>query len=131
MIRIKSTSRFERRKVRRRVAEGSIRSLGHAGAALRLTARRSIRRSSKASRPGRPPHTRRGQLKRALRYAVEKSHERVLIGPTYTVVGRSAAAHEFGGRYKRQVYPKRPLMGPALEKIRSRLPRMWANSVKA
>ena len=116
--------------MRRRAAEGSIRSLEHAGAALRLTARRSIRRSRKASPPGQPPHTRRGQLKRALRYAVEKERERVLIGPTYTVVGRSAAAHEFGGRYKRQVYPKRPLMGPALMKMKDRLPRMWAGSIK-
>jgi hypothetical protein len=131
MIRMRATSRFEERGMRRRAAEGSIRSLEHAGAALRLTARRSIRRSRKASPPGQPPHTRRGQLKRAVRYVVEKERGRVLIGPAYTVVGRSAAAHEFGGRYKRQVYPKRPLMGPALLKIRSRLPRMWADSIKA
>ena len=131
MIRMKATSRFEARGLRRRVSEGSIRSLEHAGAALRLTARRSIRRAAKASPPGQPPHTRRGQLKRAVRYVVEKERERVLIGPAYSVVGRSAAAHEFGGRYKRQTYPKRPLMGPALMKIKSQLPRMWANSVKA
>ena len=130
MIRTKAFSRFDRRKVRRRAAEGSIRSLGHAGAALRLTARRSIRRSRRTSRPGQPPHTRRGQLKRALRYAVEKERERVLIGPTYSVVGRSARAHEFGGRYRRETYPKRPFMGPALMKIRSRLPRMWADSIR-
>ena len=130
MIRMKATSRFDRKKVRRRAAEGSFRSLGHAGAALRLTARRSIRRSGMPSRPGQPPHTRRGQLKRALRYAVDKSRERVLIGPAYTVVGRSAAAHEFGGRYRRDTYAKRPFMGPALMKIRSRLPRMWADSIR-
>lgn len=27
-------------------------------------------------------------------------------------------------------YPKRPFMGPALERMRSRLPKFWANSVK-
>ncbi len=131
MIRMKAAGRLEARKLKRRASEGSIRSLGHAGAALRLTARRSIRRSGRPSAPGRPPHTRRGQLKRSLRYAVEKNRERVLIGPTYTVVGRSARAHEFGGRYRRETYPKRPFMGPALMKIRSRLPRMWADSIRA
>ena len=131
MIRMKASSRFDQRKLRRQAAQGSIRSLGHAGAALRLTARRSIRRSDRPARPGQPPHTRRGQLKRALRYAVEKERERVLIGPTYTVVGRSASAHEFGGRYRSETYPKRPFMGPALMAIRSRLPRMWADSIRA
>jgi len=29
-----------------------------------------------------------------------------------------------------QQYPERPLMGPALMKIKDRLPRMWAGSIK-
>ena len=62
---------------------------------------------------------------------MEKERERVLIGPAYTVVGRSASAHESGGRYRRETYPKRPFMGPALMAIRSRLPRMWADSIRA
>lgn len=130
MLLMKSKSTFDHRKVERAMRDKSIRSLGHAGAAIRLTARRSIRRSKNASRPGQPPHTRFGQLKRSLRYSVENARQRVLIGPTYSVVGRSATAHEYGGRYRGQRYPKRPLMGPALMKIKDRLPRMWAGSIK-
>jgi hypothetical protein len=121
---------FDRRKVERVMREKSIRSLNHAGAAIRLTARRSIRRSKKVSLPGQPPNTRFGQLKRSLRYSVDKVHQRVLIGPTYSGVGRSMTAHEFGGYYRGGRYPRRPLMGPALMKIKERLPKMWAASIK-
>jgi hypothetical protein len=130
MIRARAKTTFNRRLIEKRFKDKSIRSLGHAGAAIRLTARRSIRRSKNPSRAGKPPHTRFGQLKRSLRYSVEKVRQRVLIGPTYGIVGRSATAHEFGGRYRGQRYPKRPLMGPALMKIKDRLPRMWAGSIK-
>ena len=48
----------------------------------------------------------------------------------HRIVGQSARAHEFGGRYKRQRYPKRPFMGPALTKTKDRLPKHWAGSIK-
>ena len=54
----------------------------------------------------------------------------VVIGPDVEVAGTSAKAHEFGGRYKREQYDKRPFMGPALDKTKKRLPAMWAGSVK-
>ncbi len=130
MISMRSRSEFYSQRVRDAAKKGSFKSLNHAGAAIRITARRSIRRSKKPSREGTPPHTKKGQLKRSLRYAVEKQKERVLIGPTYTVVGRSGMAHEFGGKYRRQSYPKRSFMGPALKKVENRLPKLWANSVK-
>jgi phage gpG-like protein len=129
MIKFKVRWNFHPKRVKNAAKRATYRNLGHAGAVIRLTARRSIRRSKKPSKPGKPPHTRKGQLKRSLRYAVEKRKERLLIGPVYTVVGRSAMAHEFGGKYKKQKYPKRPLMGPALEKNKSKLPRLWANSI--
>ena len=130
MIAMRARTQLDRRGLQRRAQSGSITSLGHAGAALRLVARHSIRRSARAAMPGAPPHTRRGQLKRALRFAVEPAAQRVFIGPTHPLVGRSAVAHEFGGRYRGQRYPARPLMGPALSSLRHRLPRFWANSVK-
>jgi hypothetical protein len=108
----------------------NIESLGHAGGAVRLAARRSIRRSPKSSLPGTPPHTRRGQLRRAILYAVERHQQRVVIGPAYDIVGRSPMAHEFGGRFRHERYDRRPFMGPALEKIKDRLPRMWGTSVR-
>jgi hypothetical protein len=122
--------RFDSKKIRNRAKAGNIQSLGHAAAAIRLTARRSIQKSPNASTPGTPPHTRRGQLKNAILYAVEKDKETAVIGPDVSKVGKSGMAHEFGGRYRKENYPKRSFMGPALEKIRPRLSRMWQASVK-
>jgi hypothetical protein len=131
MIAAKVKTKDETRKVRAKAQQGNFKSLGHAGAALRLTAKRSIRRRKKASPEGQPPSTRRGQLRGAILYAVEKERGLVVIGPDQSKVGTSGAAHEHGGRYKRQQYPKRPFMGPALEKTKDRLPKLWAGSVKA
>ncbi len=131
MIVVKVRTKNSFRKLRAKAKQGSISSLGHAGAAIRLAARRSIRKSNAASAEGKPPNTRKGQIRRAIMYAVDKDQGLVIIGPQYQVVGRSARAHEFGGRYRRQKYPKRPFMGPALQKIQPRLPRMWAGSIRA
>ncbi|MCC7085614.1 MAG: hypothetical protein IT427_11485 [Pirellulales bacterium] len=123
--------RDESKRVLVKAKQGTLKSLGHAGATIRLTARRSIRRSKTAAPAGQPPRTRRGQLRGAIVYAVEVREQRVVIGPEVSKVGKSGSAHERGGRYKRQHYPKRPFMGPALEKIQDRLPALWAGSVKS
>ena len=130
MVAMKVKTRSEMLKVLRNARRANIESLGHAGAAIRLAARHSIRRSAGPSAPGSPPHTRRGQLKRAILYAVEKASQSVVIGPAYGLIGLSATAHEFGGRYKHERYPQRPFMGPALEQTKDRLPRQWAGSVR-
>ena len=130
MIALKVQTRMDVQKVLRKAKRANIESLGHAGATIRLTARRSIRRSPKASAVGTPPHTRRGLLRKAIIYAVDKYRQMVVIGPAYGMVGRSATAHEFGGRYRRQYYKKRRFMGPALEKTKNRLPRHWAASIR-
>ena len=130
MISMKAKVRFDARKVQAKARRGNIESLGHAGGAVRLAARRSIRKGEKASTPGTPPHTRKGRLRGAILYSVERQQERVVIGPRYTVAGPSGMAHEFGGRFRGARYDKRPFMGPALEKVRDRLPRMWAGSVR-
>ena len=131
MFAAKVKTKDETRKVRAKAQQGNFKSLGHAGAAIRLTAKRSIRRRKKASPEGQPPSTRKGQLRGAIRYEVEKQKDLVVIGPEHSKVGTSASAHEHGGRYKRQRYPKRPFMGPALNKTKDRLPKLWAGSVKA
>lgn len=130
MIGAKARTKFDGKKVRRATMAGSIKSLGHAGAAIRLVARRSIKKSPTASPPGAPPHTRRGRIRNAIKYAVSANKQSVVIGPDVEVAGTSAKAHEFGGRYKQEQYDKRPFMGPALEKTKARLPAMWAGSVK-
>lgn len=117
----------------RKLRSQNLDSLAHAGAAIRLTARRSIKKGGKKrgpGPPGQPPRTRRGRLKKSILYAVERDRQRVTIGPDYMQMGTSAAAHEHGGKYKKERFPKRPFMGPALEKIAPRLPRHWARSVR-
>ena len=131
MIAMQAQTRDNTKQVLAKAKKGSIKSLGHAGATIRLTAKRSIRRRKKPSTEGQPPSTRKGQLRGAILYAVEKQKDLVVIGPERSKVGTSASAHEHGGRYKRQRYPKRPFMGPALETTKERLPRKWVGSVKA
>ncbi len=72
----------------------NIESLGHAGAAIWLTANRSIRKREGPSTPGKPPHTRRGQLRSAILYAVERQRESVVIGPEGLAAAQDALMEE-------------------------------------
>jgi hypothetical protein len=130
MISAKAKTKMDTGKVVKAARAGSITSLGHAGAALRLQARHSIKKAKKASQAGSPPNTRKGRLRNAIMFAVSKSPPWGVIGPDVDVAGTSGQAHEFGGRYKKEHYDKRAFMGPALEKVRPRLPAFWAGSVK-
>jgi hypothetical protein len=130
MFGLKCRSRFDAKKVRKKADAGTFKSLNHAAAAIRLTARRSIRRSPKESTAGTPPHTRRGLLKRALLYNVDKSKMRAVIGPAYSIAGRSGSAHEFGGKYYGREYPARSYMGPALKVNKRRISNFWSSSIK-
>lgn len=174
--------------VKRAVKRANIQSLSHAGGAIRLTAVRSIRRRKKPSKPGTPPHSPTGKLRRAIRYAVDHVREEVVIGPVSETARTIWHLHEFGGvttrklkqlptvnyqigdygpvrvdRYGRvfrtrlrsaeQVahavkvaaeanairqtlgrepvkYPKRPFMGPALQRIKPTLTNLWSDSVR-
>lgn len=127
---VKVQTRLDKAKVKRAASTATITNLSHAGALIRKIARNSIRRGKKESPPGTPPHTRKGQLKRAILFAVERSRGAVVIGPSAEIVGEAGKAHEFGGRFRKEVFPRRPFMGPALAKAREKLPRLWASSVK-
>jgi hypothetical protein len=130
MIAATAKTSLDAKKVRDAAKKGSITSLGHAGAAIRLQARHSIRKGKKPSPAGTPPHTRKGRLRNAIKYAVTPGKQSVVIGPDYVVAADSGMAHEFGGKFRHERYPKRPFMGPALEKVKDRLPSFWAGSVK-
>jgi hypothetical protein len=130
MVKAKAKTKFDAKKVVKAAQRASITSLGHTGAAIRLAARRSIRKSDAPSAPGTPPHTRKGRIRNAIKYAVVAAAQSVVIGPDHAVAADSGAAHEFGGPFRQEQYQKRPFMGPALEKVKARLPRMWAGSVK-
>ena len=121
---------FDEEKVLNAVKSGNVKALRSAGAYVRKSARNAVSRSSKASSPGMPPHTRRGLLKRSILFGVEKQRQSVVIGPAKSLIGVSMTAHEFGGMYRRRKYPRRPLMGPTLLKTAPALSTRWADSVK-
>lgn len=102
------------------------RNVGHAAATVRKEAIDSIEPAEGPSEPGTPPHThtsgvtrkgklRRGDLQRAIVFAQIPEENAAIVGPRFSVVGESGAAHEFGGEYLGQDYPERPFMGPTLE----------------
>lgn len=133
--------------VLRAIDKAAYRNFAHAAASIRKAARDSIvkapkegRRGAKrrrgrvirrathvASLPGQPPHTSRGQIKRAIVYQADK--QGAVIGPRRSVLGTAGAAHEHGGAYKGAVYPARPFMLPALESNLQRLASGWAGAL--
>ena len=112
-----------------RIARAGRDILRRAGAYVRRVAQRKVVTSPKPSTPGQPPHSRKGLLKRAILFASDGERS-VLVGPGFNLVGESASAHEFGGKYRRERYPKRPLMGPALKESAPRLAKLWRDAVK-
>ena len=113
-----------------RAAKASVDVLRRMGAYIRRAAQSKVRQSRHPSQPGEPPHTRRGALKRGILFGVDRRTNSVVVGPSIRFVGTSMQAHEFGGGYKRERYPKRPLMGPSLRESAPHLAKMWENAVK-
>lgn len=98
-----------------RARAGSLHAVGYLVSTI---AKGKIQRSRKAAPAGSPVTTRRGLMRRAIRYQVAEDKRSVVIGPVASMVGTAGQAHEFGGRYKGERYPQRPFMGPALEEAR-------------
>jgi len=126
---MKARTKFDHQKLRRNAKQGNIRSLGHAAAAIRVTAKRSIRKRKGPAPQGSPPHTHTRRLPSAILYRVDKTRQAALIGPSARIVGVAGAEHEHGGRWRKERFPRRPFMFPALAKTAPRLPTHWAGSV--
>ena len=132
MIRFRAHAWLDYRRLQTALARAEKRGVARVAAAIRLTAVRSIRASRVASAPGRPPHTRYGRLRRAILYALleEDGYPGAIIGPSFDLFGLAGKAHEFGGKFRKEYYPKRPFMRPALQSvIANQLPDIFRNSV--
>jgi hypothetical protein len=148
---VKVSQFFDRPGVLRYLSKKEAKYLSRAGGTIRLTAKRSIRKRKGISKPGSPPSSHEGSLKRFLFYGLDKTNGSVVIGPSAIMrqssgtEKRGASLLEFGGwtrrkktrydrkgqRYKvieRLHYKARPFMQPALEKIEPRLPQMFADA---
>ena len=141
-VRIKSMF-FDRPKVIRAVDRAKRRALSRGGAFIRQTAKRSIRPRKRISRPGEPPSSHAGHLRRLIFFGYDRQRDSVVVGPIGFRRSKAPSVLEFGGRTvvesgrrrrrkeKRKVrIAPRPYMGPALEKERSNLPKVWRNSVR-
>jgi len=124
------------------------------GQYVRKVARHSIVSASGPSKPGTPPHSHVGLLKRMIFYAFALWSRSVVIGPTL-VSGRNQGMRaygtvsvpevlEYGGtvrmtkdsarrahlpRGTRADFRPRPFMGPAFEKGQEKLDTFWSESV--
>lgn len=110
------------RIIERAAKKGAIHGVTHGAGAVRKTAKELIRVTRKWSRPGEPVHSREGQAKKAIFYAIDKNKSEALIGFSQKRMGGVMEVHEKGGT-RRDVkmavsegtYPARPVMGPALQ----------------
>lgn len=133
---------FDRPKVKRAVDAARRKVLSKAGAFIRQTARTSIRKRRGSSKPGQPPHSHVGLLRRFILFGYDKQRDSVVVGPVGLKASTTPRVLERGGtttvtrrrrgkRTERRVrIAARPYMNPALEKERPKLPELWRNSVK-
>lgn len=105
-------------------------NLRHAGLSIAKSAKESIDTSAAPSAPGSPPNTR-GRGRKNLRSAIfsASDNESAIIGPRFSYVGESGAAHEFGNPRGGTQFAARPFMGPALEKAIPRFAADWQGSI--
>ena len=113
MIKLTVRTQFDKQKLKKKAETATFTSLRHAGGAIGKTARFSIRRRKTSSKPGSPPHTQTGMLKRVIRYDVTNNKTEVAIGPVNEIAGRLWNLHEFGGvaTKRRKLKPHRFRVG--------------------
>ena len=130
---------FDRAAVTNAVDRAERKVLSRFGAFVRRGARSSIRKRKSVSKPGAPPSSHTGLLKRNIFFVYEPDRSNVVIGPIQLNSGTDAPALlEHGGsatrrRRKKRVrmtYRPRPFMGPAFEREKPKLPQMWRDSVR-
>lgn len=149
-FKVKTIDQFKR--YLKRVNSSQPSSLGKAAALVRKTAKWSIRKRKKISRPGDPPSSHANQLlKRNIFYEVDRRRQNATIGPvalnqrikgipeTLEHGGKSTIipwVSKRGSRKERKrkvrmvTVKARPFMGPALEKVRTKLVKYWRGNVK-
>ena len=144
-VRIDYKMFFDRKSVTDAVDRAKRKVLSKFGAFVRQRAKGSIRKRKRASRPGEPPTSRTGLLKKFIFFGYDRNRDSVVIGPMRLnqKTGDAPPALEYGGpsrivtgrrrrrRVKRIVNIRaRPYMGPAFEKEKAQLGPLWAGSVK-
>lgn len=137
---------FDRTKVQNAISKRERRVLSKFGAFVRADAKASIRRRKRSSRPGQSPTNQTGLLKKNIFFVYSHSRRSVIIGPTLLNASTGAPETlEHGGvitirrvkrrkgkrvvSLKRVTIAPRPYMGPAFEKNKQNLPRLWEDAL--
>jgi hypothetical protein len=142
-IRMTVKAFFDKPAIMAKMDAARRRALSKAGAFVRRDARASIRKSKNVSRPGAPPRSHQGDLRKFLFFSYDPVADSVVVGPVrVSKIGQAPQALEHGGTSTIMTGPKgkrrrrtitiaaRPFMGPALEKNRSKIPEAFLNSVR-
>lgn len=133
----------DRKKVLRAADRAAKRPLFRWGAYVRSVSKRSIRKRDGTSKPGKPPHSHTGDLKRLIFFGFDPRTRSIIVGPELYASG-NAAKIETGGRIRvkrkskgqkrtvqKATIAERPFMQPAAKKANEKLlPDIWKNSVK-
>lgn len=119
----------ETAKVKKAANDASFKNLGHAAASIRLTARRSIKKSKTYAKVGEPVHTRDRRLPNAIVYDVSKDKQYAIVGPAFSLAGPVGGAHEHGGAFRGRAYGKRSFMAPSLESNTIRFATSFSGSI--
>jgi hypothetical protein len=135
---------FDAPRVRHAVGRAERQVLGRFGAYVRRSARRSIRKRKRVSRPGQPPSSHTGTLRRLILFGYQPERHSVVIGPVRlnAKIGNATEALEKGGRSRIAYGPRRdrkrkavriaprPFMRPALVQEEPKLMPMWRDSIR-
>ena len=140
----KALSFFDTNKITAAVKRGNKKTLSYFGSYVRKAAQWLIKTRKGYSKPGQPPHSHTGLLKKFIFYFHDASADNVIIGPALLKQGAghptvpevlehggSRRVKIKGGKSRRAKYQARPFMGPAFESSKSKLlPGIWRASVK-
>jgi len=108
MIKYRAKTKMNTQKVKRAAGRAEIKTYAQAGRMIYRIARNSIRRKKNPkahSKPGTPPFTHTGALKRSIRFAA--TDKDVIVGATLSEIGMVANLHEFGGTPKRKKHNRK------------------------
>lgn len=131
---------LDRDPIARAIDRGRYRALMRSGGWLRTTAKRTIRPRKGRSKPGAPPHSHEGSLRRLMFFGWDRSSSSVVVGPA-AFKRRSGVPRilEQGGSTKLPRYWRgggrrisirpRPYMAPAMKKAAPRLAGFWRGRV--
>jgi len=128
---------FDRTKVKNQIDKTTRKALSKFGSFVRQTSRQSIRRGRGTSKPGKPPFSHTGLLKKFIYFGFDPHRTSVVIGPVVISgkSGKALEALESGGTItlpdgrQKKIEP-RPFMGPAFSKELIKLSSIWASAVK-